>query len=168
VWVTNSLDASVTKVDTETREAVGTIRLGTWTPRAIAVDGDLLWVGDGLKPVLLQIDGQAGEIMARIGLRAPPTEIAVGMDGTVWVTSYDANLVSVVDPDTLQVSTVEVGVGPVGVVVGEGGVWVAESGDGTISRIQIGSNRVVDTIRIGRIPEGVALGRGSVWVSVHA
>jgi YVTN family beta-propeller protein len=170
VWVTNGLDATVTKIDPETREVAGTIRLGesgVVSPRAIAVDDDRLWVGDDLDPILYRVDAGTGEVTATVGLRADATEIAVAADGTVWATSYDADLVSVVDSN-LQATTVDVGRGPTGLAVGEPWVWVANSGSGTVSRIDAGAERVVATVRIGPIPEGVAVGAGSVWVSVHA
>jgi YVTN family beta-propeller protein len=171
VWVTNSLDAMVTRIDPESREVVGAIRLGEpekVSPTAIAADDDRLWVGDDLNPVLYEIDVPTGEVTATVGLRAVATEIAVATDGTVWVTSYDADLVSVVDQNTLQATTIGVGRGPMGLAVGAPWVWVADGGSGTVSRIDTGSERVVATIPIGPTPEGVALGEGSVWVSVHA
>lgn len=171
VWVTNRLDATVTRIDPETREVVGTIRLGgseKVSPTAIAVDDDRLWVGDGLNPVLYEIDVQAGEVTATVGLRAVAAAIAVDADSTVWTTSYDADLVSVVDPNTLQATTIGVGRGPMGLAIGAPWVWVADSGSGSVSRIDMASERVVATIPIGPMPEGVALGGGSVWVSVHA
>jgi YVTN family beta-propeller protein len=171
VWVTDSLGASVTRIDPETREVAGTIRIGDpgrVSPTAIAVTDDRLWVADGLHPALYRIDVRTGEMTATLGLRAVATEIAVDGDGTVWTTSNDADLVSVVDPTTLQATTIEVGRGPNGLAVGETWVWVAGSGDGTVSRIDPGPERVVATIGIGLIPESVAVGGGSVWVSVHA
>jgi YVTN family beta-propeller protein len=170
VWVTNSLDATVTRIDPETREIVGTIRLrgsDDVSPTAIAADDDRLWVGDAVNPVLYKIDVLTGE-MKTAGLRAVATEIAAAADGTVWATSYDADLVSVVDPNTLQATTIAVGRGPTGLAVGASWVWAANSGSGTVSRIDPGSERVVATIRTGPIPEGVAVGGDSVWVSVHA
>ena len=170
VWVTNTLDASVTRINPQTRQIDDTISLGEGdtSPKAVAASDDSLWVGDDLRPIVLQIDTETGEVLATSGLRAVPTEIAIGRDGTVWVTSYDADLVSVLDPDTHQATTVRVGRGPMGLAVGDEGVWVVGSGAGTVSRIDPGSRQVVVTIRTGPIPDQVALGGGSVWVSVHA
>ena len=116
------LDATVTRIDPETREVVATFPVGepgTVSPEAIAVDDDAFWVADGLNPVLLEVDVATEEVVATPGLRAVATELAVGGDGTVWVTSYDADLVSVLDPSTLQATTVTVGRGPTGVAAGE-------------------------------------------------
>lgn len=171
VWVTDSLSAAVTRIDPETREVVATIRLGDperVSPRAIAVADDSLWVGDDLNPVLYRIDVSTGEVTATPGLRAVATEVAVATDGSVWATSYAADLVSVVDPNSLQATTIGVGLGPMGLAARAPWVWVADSGSGTVTRINSGSERVVATIRTGAIPEGVAVGGDSVWVSVHA
>jgi len=63
------------------------------------------------------------------------------------------------------VDTIPVGDGPMGVAVGFGSVWVADHGDGTVSRIDPGTNRVAATIRVGHGPGHVAAGYGSVWVT---
>jgi YVTN family beta-propeller protein len=171
VWVTDAFDATVVRIDPETRQVVGRIHLGepgTVSPQAIAVDDDSLWVADRLNPLLLEVDAASGEVVATPGLRAVPTEIAVGVHGTVWVTSYDADLVSVLDPETLQTTTVSMDRGPTGVAAGDGWVWVVASLDWTVARIDAESERVVATIRTGPIPDELAIGGGSVWVSVHA
>ena len=171
VWVTDTLAATATRIDPQTREVVGKVQMGepgSMSPKAIAVDDNHLWVGDGLNPVLLQIDLETGHVAATVGLRAVPTEIAVGDNGTVWVTSYAADLVTVIDQTTLQTTTIQVGQGPTGVAFGEHAVWVAEGLDGSVSQIDPASRKVVRTIRVGGATDDVAIGDGSVWVSVHA
>lgn len=171
VWVTEAFDATVLRIDPETRQVVERIHLGepgTVSPQAIALDDDSLWVADGLNPRLLEVDTATGEVVATPGLLAVPTEIAVGAHGTVWVTSCDADLVSVLDPETLQTTTVSVDRGPTGVAAGDGWVWVVASRDWTVARIDAESERVVATIRTGPIPDELAIGGGSIWVSVHA
>ena len=44
-------------------------------------------------------------------------------------------------------------------------MWVANSLDGTVSRIDSGTNRVTATIPVGEGPDGIAVGPGAVWVS---
>ena len=171
VWVTNRLEATVTRIDPGTREVVATFPVGapeSVSPEAIAVDDHSLWVADGLNPVVLRINVATEEVVATPGLQAIATDLAVGADGTVWLTSYDADLVSILDPSTLQATTLALGRGPTGVSVDESAVWVAESLDGAVAEIDPTSRRVVGSIHVGGTTDEVAIGDGSVWISVHA
>jgi YVTN family beta-propeller protein len=51
------------------------------------------------------------------------------------------------------------------VAIGEGAVWVANSDDGTVSRIDPGSNEVTATIAVGREPLRIITAYGAVWVT---
>jgi YVTN family beta-propeller protein len=44
---------------------------------------------------------------------------------------------------------------------------LANSGDGTVARIDPGTNTVVETIDVGHRPQGVAVANGLVWVTVR-
>ncbi|MGA9162780.1 MAG: BTAD domain-containing putative transcriptional regulator [Actinomycetota bacterium] len=171
VWVTNRLEATITRIDPVTREVVATFPVGepgAVSPEAVVVDDDMLWVVDGLNPVILQIDVETMEVVATPGLIAVATDLDVGRDGALWVTSYDADLVSILNPSTLQATTVTVGRGPTGVSAHGSAVWVAESLDGAVSEIDPTSKRVIGTIRVGGTTDDVTAVDGFVWVSVHA
>ena len=51
--------------------------------------------------------------------------------------------------------------------MGEGSVWTINQGDGSISRVDVKSNKVVATIEAGIPGNGgeIAVGDGSVWVT---
>jgi DNA-binding SARP family transcriptional activator/streptogramin lyase len=170
VWVTNRLDATVTRIDPASGDSetfpVGAP--GVANPEAIAVDGHMLWVTDDLNPVIFEIDSRTERVVHRAGLRAVATDLAVGGDGRLWLTSYRADLVSILDPKNLTTQTTQVGSGPMGVVAEGGAVWVAESLDRAVSEIDPTTRRVIGTITVGGMTEGIAVGGGSVWVSVHA
>ena len=70
-----------------------------------------------------------------------------------------------VDPATRNVQTIPVGNSPSGITTGGGAVWVANGLDGTVSRIDPGTNTVVQTIDVGNDPLGIAYGAGSIWVA---
>ena len=170
MWVTNTLDATVMRINPQTREIDGTISLGEEgdaRPKAIAVSGEDVWVGDELEPSLWRIDAPTGRVVASPGLRGVPTAIAVG-GGAVWVVSRAADLVARIDPETGSSSTLEVGDGPAGIAVWNGWVWVTSGADGTVRRIDAATFVLADTIDVGGIPEGVAVGSGDVWVAVQA
>jgi YVTN family beta-propeller protein len=73
-----------------------------------------------------------------------------------------------IDPSSGATTTIRVGHGPMALALGSGAVWVANKDDGTISRIDAGSNDVVRTIEIGNAPAGLTFADGHVWVSVQA
>jgi YVTN family beta-propeller protein len=167
VWVTNTLDATVTKIDPQTREIDGTIPLGEEgdaSPKAIAASGDDLWVGDEFDALVWQIAASTGGVVWSPGLRSAPTAIAIG-GGAVWVASGAGDLVTRLNQETKSTSTLGVGDGPGGIAVGFGFVWVANSGDGTVSRIDTSTGQK-ETIPLGVAPEAVAAGSGDLWVSV--
>ena len=146
VWVTNRLEATVTRIDPGIRAVAETFPVGApdmVSPEVIAVDGDVLWVTDGLNPVVLEVDPEGEKVLHKLALRAIATDLAVSGDGTLWVTSYEADLVSVLDPSNLQAATtITLGRGPMGVVTDGGAVWVAESLEGAVAEIDSTSRRV--------------------------
>jgi len=72
-----------------------------------------------------------------------------------------------IDPDSTSTIAIPVGPKPRFLAIGEGSVWTINQGDGTISRVDVKTNKVVATIEAG-IPGGggeIAVGEGSVWVT---
>jgi YVTN family beta-propeller protein len=112
-----------------------------------------------------KVDATTDEVVGNPGLRGAPSAIAVASDGRVWVTSYEENLVTVMDPSTLQPATYKVGRGPSGVATDQKAVWIVQSLDGTASRIDPSSGAIVATVAVGDAPQGIAIGGDWVWVS---
>lgn len=50
------------------------------------------------------------------------------------------------------------------VAVGHGALWVANRGDGTVSRVDLATDRVVATVPVGDAADVVAAGPDAVWV----
>jgi DNA-binding beta-propeller fold protein YncE len=64
-------------------------------------------------------------------------------------------------------ATIPVGRGPDGLVVDRGRVFVANADDGTLTRIDAGSNRVDgEPVQVGANPDGVVAAKGAVWVTL--
>jgi DNA-binding beta-propeller fold protein YncE len=63
-------------------------------------------------------------------------------------------------------ATIQVGPNPAGVVVGDGAAWVAQAADGTVARIDLGTDRVKTTIKVGDPAVLRAAGCGAE--SIHA
>ena len=72
VWVTNSLDVTVTKLDPVGGDVVDTIPLGppgSGSPEPIAVGDGAVRVGDGLAAAIWKIDAATDAVVANPGLR---------------------------------------------------------------------------------------------------
>jgi streptogramin lyase len=168
VWVTNSLDVTVTKVDPVGGDVVDTIPLGppgSGSPESIAVGDGAVWVGDGLAPAMWKIDAATDAVVANPGLRGVPTAIAVSEDGKVWVASYDEGLLTVMDPTSLQPTTYPIGQGPADIATAPDAVWIVETIDGTVSSIDPSSGTIRSRVGVGDAPMGIELGGGYIWVS---
>ena len=64
-------------------------------------------------------------------------------------------------------ATIPVGRGPDGLVVDRGRVFVANADDGTLTRIDAGSDRVDgEPVPVGANPDGVVAAKGAVWVTL--
>jgi DNA-binding beta-propeller fold protein YncE len=64
-------------------------------------------------------------------------------------------------------ATIPVGRGPDGLVVDRRRVFVANADDGTLTRIDAGSNRVDgEPVAVGANPDGVVAAQGAVWVTL--
>ena len=168
VWVASTIDTTVTKINPATGTVVDSIPLGprgSGRPKAIAVGDGTVWVGDELAPGMWEIQVSTGDVVETPGLLAAPSSILVAEDGSVWVSGYDEDVVSVMDPSSLQVTPYEVGRGPTDLAAGAGAIWVVESLDGTVAGIDPSTGDVVARERVGGNPQGIAVGGGSVWVS---
>jgi YVTN family beta-propeller protein len=108
----------------------------------------------------------SGDVTLAVPLNAPPTRVAVGRDGDIWVTSTEAGTVSRIDPRTHDVTQIPAGSDPAAVTVApDGSVWVANSGAGTVSRISPQNNAVVATVPVGAGPSALAATSSAVWVA---
>ena len=93
------------------------------------------------------IDPATDTIVGEIPVRGRPVGPAVG-EGFVWVGNRDDNTLLRIDPRSLDVHTIGLGVTPTDVEVGAGSVWILS--DRALLRVDPGSNDVVDTIPLPR------------------
>ena len=163
VWVTNSSDNTVSRIDPARNRVVATIKVGE-IPGAVAADTRGVWVAHSSDNTVSRIDPARNRVVATIKVGSP-SGIAVNTRG-VWVTQGVDDIVSRIDPARNRVvATIKVGVSPQGVAADTRGVWVANGEDDTVSRIDPARNRVVATIKVGDHPNGMAIGTGAVWVA---
>lgn len=112
LWVANTLDGTVSRVDTGDGHVVDTIAVGM-TPLDIEVAEGLVWVVDngaaaanisGEVGALVAIDPATGDI-ATVDLGPGPSSVSV-VDGQAWVTDRVAGTVSIVDTEDMTISDV--------------------------------------------------------------
>jgi virginiamycin B lyase len=135
----------------------------------IGADGVAVWLFTDGNGTLSRIDPRTNTIVTRVTLPAGSFSAIVDGAGSVWVTSYDANMVERIDEKTNKViASIPVGRGPRFEAVGLGAVWVLNQGDGTVTRIDPATNTVAATIAAELPGNGgcIAVGEGAVWVTM--
>ena len=96
----------------------------------------------------------------------------IAFDGTnIYVTNFDGDTVSVIDPTTNTVigSPIPVGDGPEGIAFDGTNIYVANpsdsTGDDSVSVIDPATKTVTDTIRFGDFPIGIAFNGTNIYVT---
>lgn len=135
VWVTNSQDDTVTRIDPSTNRPVRTISVGD-RPMGITAARDGVWVANHGDDTISEINPDKNQVVATIAVGRAPRGIAHGR-GSVWVTNELDDTVTRISAQTDRVtSTVAVGAGPAGIVYGRQAVWVANRLGRSVTRIQ--------------------------------
>jgi peptide/nickel transport system substrate-binding protein len=166
VWVTNSSDGTLSRIDAITGALTGTIALGG-DPTGAAAGLGAVWVSDAADGRVLEIDPQTDEVAQVISVGTGPGAITAG-DGSVWVANRLDGTVSRINPETSQIAaTIPVGNGPDAIAVGAGGVWVANEFGDSVARINPGADGVAQRVTVGNRALGLAIFGGLVWVSAQ-
>ena len=165
IWVTNSNDGTVSRIDPVTRSVRQTIGVGS-TPSGIAVGAGAVWVANHFDGTISRIDPETNTEVDKIPVGNDPTAVAFG-EGSVWVTNSADRTVSRIDPASgllvgRAIKTDAVGRG---IAVGAGSVWVTDESSRRVVRIDPETNRVAETISVGNGPTGIAFGERAVWVA---
>ena len=136
VWLTHGDE--VTELDAATGDVRSSIRAGGRWQRAIATDGETVWVG----------------FNDTARARTPGDSAQFGPEPR-------ADIVSV-DPAT-RVDSLELGSTPAEMIVASGGVWIALPIPGLVS--QIVGGRLLRTVPAGNEPVGLAFADEALWVT---
>jgi streptogramin lyase len=165
VWVALEGEDHVKRLDAATGKLLD--RYPLEEPTALAVDGQMLWVGTG--------DGRLHRIDAGTGAETVHvtnelvTRIRVGQGG-MWSMTADGKVLRL-DRRTGRVVARAAGAfRAADLAVGAEGVWVYDQHQGAILRIDPATNRVARTIPVIDQPlvelysRVLALGDGAVWV----
>jgi streptogramin lyase len=173
IWIANSDENTVSKLNTETGQEVGRYSVGTDPSRtAVDLDGNV-WVAnrgsDNVHRIrLFDCEGQAC-VDPPIATGDLPRGLAVDANNNIWVGHWNGRNVVKVNPETLQVeAVVNVPSRVYGLAIdNEGNLWTSERGGGVVSRINTETAQLIQTYNI---PFGVSLygiavdGEGNVWL----
>jgi len=176
VWIPNTGDGTVSKIDPALNRTIATFRVGdaypfyqrvcrpygsihSWMvttfhvrrcdlPSSVATGNGLLWVTKNDTNEILALDPKDGRQLASIPIGVVPFELRAN-DQALWVTSYDDNVVVRIDVRSRTVvQTIAKLGGPSGLSLDGDTVWVAISRAAMVARIDARTNQVVATIPV--------------------
>jgi YVTN family beta-propeller protein len=180
VWVINSEDETVSRIDAKKRLVLRTVPLPGPSSTGIGADENGAWVvyvrsgsrSDVAGAGAAFIDARFNNVTSTVVLNriyAGGDALALGA-GSVW--AADVGFVTRIDPATGKIiALIHVdSTGDSGVAVGDGAVWAI--GFPGVARIDPATNTIVATIPVaqnlsggGPSPTALALGDGALWVA---
>jgi YVTN family beta-propeller protein len=141
----------------------------------LATGGSGVWAVSSSAGAVLRLDPLTAEIEERISMvrdRGPaPQALTISADSDfVWVLNGDTATVVKIDPDLhdiVETYRLDAGRGSLALAAGEGAAWVSSPFDGTVIRIDGGTNEVASiAVSADSSPKDVTVAGGLVWVSV--
>ena len=171
LWVANTVDQSVSRIDLASRKVTRNIPVGG-VPISLAVGRNAVWVvrrrPDGF-PELIKIDPRFDVVgPGRRVLHGDPwaaASVAAGADA-VWVAAEAGFARASRSCEGRRVTaTVDTENSPTSVAVGAGAVWVGDARGNNVARIDPVTKLVIASIPVGDGADAVAVGAGAVWVA---
>lgn len=137
-------------------------------PKAVHVsnDGKRIYVANRGDSTVSKLTTEAPgapaspQLIATIKVAKHPEGVTILPNGTVYVTSREANKITVINTNGTVIASIPVGKHPLGIdILPSGGfAYVAEEGDDSVTVIDTSSNSVAATIPVGKHPQRVAAG----------
>lgn len=176
VWIPNTGDGTVTRIDPQANRVNGTVTIGNQLafyhrdceakgsvhsfmvtsfhvrdcdlPSAAGAGAGALWVLKNDDRAVLRIDPKTQRVVARISLGFVPFDMEVTGDA-VWIGGYWVDQLVRIDPRTnLVVARLTLPDGVSGIAASPDGVWVASTIAGVVSRIDPATNSVTNTVTL--------------------
>lgn len=165
IWVTNSNNGTVSRIDPVERNVRQTIIVGS-NPSGIAVGAGAVWVANHGDGTVSRIDPETNTAVGEpIAVGNDPTAVAFG-EGSVWVTNSADRTLSRIDPASNRVvRTITTDAVGRGIAVGGGSVWITDESSRSVVRVDPKTNAVAETISVGNGPTGIAFGERAAWVA---
>jgi YVTN family beta-propeller protein len=170
VYVANESSNSVSVIDGDSFQVVGTVDARNHATHDLAVsrDGRWLFATNLASGRLSAINTKAMETVASIATGDRAHVVTLTNDNRqAWVANIGENTISVVDTTTFRIlGTIAVGKGPTGLTFSRDGrfAYVSNQGDKTVEVIDTASQRVLKAIPVGTNPHFLVLGPdGRIW-----
>jgi DNA-binding beta-propeller fold protein YncE len=168
VWVANTDDGTVSRIDPDLREVIRTIGIGA-PAIDLAVSIDAVWVANGSDGTVSRIDPSADAVVETIDLRGEsdlvwnPTYAVEVYDESVWIAAGPRHVLRINPATNEPTAIIDVGHVPVGLAVDEESLWVVTTAERAL-RIETRTNAVTAEVPI-EYPVALAAGKRAVWVS---
>jgi YVTN family beta-propeller protein len=170
LWVVNSGDNSVMKVDPQTLEIIAEYDDIGNGPYKLVYDGEGIWVAIRNGDQLARLDKETGEVLLTIDLgEGRPFDLAwdgefiwVALDNIDEVRKYD-----ILSGDIVG-SPVSVDDGLQEIIVQDGSVWVVSKSAGTLQQIDPDSMEIIERVLIGDDPVALVYFEGDIWVATES
>lgn len=171
VWVHNSEQGTVLRVDPKTNQVVATIHVGQGLGNLV-LEAGFVWVSNHDDSTVSKIDPQTNKVVDTIAL-PPPTGTLGVSPGAVWVASKEGGNVRKIDAHTDQVvATIFTATGPAWMAYAAGSLWVCNL-DGIelgVTRVDPTSSKVLANIDIapGKFYscDGIVAADDGVWAGL--
>jgi DNA-binding beta-propeller fold protein YncE len=166
IWVLSEPEGTLTRIDAESDEVLGSpIDLGKGVA-AVAVGGGSVWVTDAKTGELLRVDDESGKVAQRIDVGGHPGPLVYG-GGRIWVADTEGAGITAVNAKGGHIVRRHLAphTAPLRLATGAGGLWVSSATTGQVHRIDLGSFAAGAPISAGRRPAGITVADGLVWVA---
>ncbi len=174
LWIANSGDGTVSRIDPATNEVVATVTIGSiggeyGSPKYIAAHNGQIWATNDAEGTVVRIDPATNQVVQTISvpLRGFGRFFHGLMvdDSGLWISDGETDVLHI-DPQTgALLATIPV-LGSNVIAAGFGSVWVVAEYDSAVMRIDPTSNQILNEITLDASrPLFVATGAGAVWVS---
>jgi streptogramin lyase len=163
VWVANDGAGTLVRIDPRTNRVTRQVRL---RPGLFSVAGGsgAIWAVNYKRDSLTRVDPASGRVRSvRVG--ASPFDVVCAF-GRVWVTSWEAGVLSELEPHSLRiVRRIRIGPRPTGLRAAAGGLWVGFGRNATsIARVDP-RTAAIRRIQVGeRAPSWFVAGTRALWI----
>ena len=171
VWVANTLDRTIQRVDSGAATAQPAEGGLLYAPTSIAVGDGFVWIGSSLTSdgSLVRVDPAEQNSARDVAVGGPVSGLATA-PGFLWATDHDAGVIRRLDiatGDVTQLRRLPDGSGPTGLAADGDSLWIALHDARQVVQVDPSTGEILASVRVeAGAPDRVAVGGGYVWVSV--